>query len=123
MAPIRAHLSHLFETLQTGRQVSYWYGARSGQEVFYEDYFRDLEARFPNFRFHVALSAPLPEEDWRGATGFIHDVLRRACLATHPSPSAAQYFLCGPPLMVQATREMLRHEFGVAAADIVTDEF
>lgn len=123
MAPIRAHLSHLFETLRTGRQVSYWYGARSGQEVFYEDYFRDLEARFPNFRFHVALSAPLPEEDWRGATGFIHDVLRRACLATHPSPSSAQYFLCGPPLMVQATREMLRHEFGVAAADIVTDEF
>ncbi len=123
MAPIRSHLSHLLETLQTGRRVSYWYGARSRQEVFYEDYFRHLEARFPNFRFHVALSAPLPDDGWDGPTGFIHDVLRREHLGRHPDPATATYFLCGPPLMVQATREMLRHEFGVAHDDIVADEF
>jgi Na+-transporting NADH:ubiquinone oxidoreductase subunit F len=123
MAPIRSHLSHLFETLQTRRQVSYWYGARSRQEIFYEDYFRDLEARFPNFRFHVALSAPLPDDGWTGATGFIHDVLRRQHLSGHSNPAGATYFLCGPPVMVHATRDMLRHEFGVAAGDIVADEF
>ena len=123
MAPIRSHLSHLFETLQTGRAVSYWYGARSRQEVFYEDYFRELEAQHPNFRFHVALSSPLPEDTWTGHTGFIHDVLRREHLARHAAPAAAEYFLCGPPVMVHATREMLRHEFGVAADDIVADEF
>ena len=123
MAPIRSHLSYLFETLATGRRVTYWYGARSRQEIFYEDYFRDLEARFRNFRFHVALSAPLPEDDWTGHTGFIHDVLRREHLARHPQPRAAHYFLCGPPVMVHATRDMLRHEFGVAADDIAADEF
>jgi MocE subfamily Rieske [2Fe-2S] domain protein len=123
MAPIRAHLSHLLETLRTGRPVSYWYGARSRQEVFYEPYFRDLEARFPNFRFHVALSSPLPDDDWTGHTGFVHEVLRREHLASHPHPSGAEYFLCGPPLMVHAAREMLRDEFGVAPSDIVADEF
>ncbi len=123
MAPIRSHLSHLFETLRTGRPVSYWYGARSRQEIFYEAYFRDIEARCPNFRFHVALSAPLPEDAWGGPTGLIHDVLRRDHLAAHRAPAAAEYFLCGPPVMVEATREMLRHEFGVAAAHIIADEF
>jgi MocE subfamily Rieske [2Fe-2S] domain protein len=123
MAPIRAHLSYLLETLRTRRRVSYWYGARSRQEMFYEPFFRDLEARFPNFRFHVALSSPLPDDDWTGHTGFIHDVLRREYLAAHPDPSGAEYFLCGPPLMVHAAREMLRDEFGVAPADIVADEF
>jgi Na+-transporting NADH:ubiquinone oxidoreductase subunit NqrF len=123
MAPIRSHLSYLFETLATGRRVTYWYGARSRQEVFYEDYFRGLEARFPNFRFHVVLSAPLAEDGWTGHTGLVHDVLRREHLVRHPHPAAAEYFLCGPPVMVHATRDMLRDEFGVAAADIVADEF
>ena len=123
MAPIRSHLSHLFETVQTGRTVSYWYGARSRQEIFYEDYFRELESRFANFRFHVALSAPLPEDAWAGHSGFIHDVLRREHLEPHAAPSAAEYYLCGPPVMVHATRDMLRHEFGVAAEDIIADEF
>lgn len=122
MAPIRSHLSFLFETLKTGRPVSYWYGARSRQEIFYEGYFRALEARFPNFRFQVALSAPLPGDAWTGATGFIHDVLG-GYLAQHQDPRAAQYFLCGPPVMVHATRDMLRHVFGVPAASVVTDEF
>ena len=123
MAPIRSHLSYLFDTLRTTRRVSYWYGARSRQEAFYQDYFRELEAQFPNFRFHLALSAPLDGDAWDGPTGFIHDVLRREHLARHPAPGAAAYFVCGPPVMVQATREMLRHEFGVAADAIIADEF
>jgi Na+-transporting NADH:ubiquinone oxidoreductase subunit F len=123
MAPIRSHLSYLFETLRTRRRVTYWYGARSRQEIFYEDYFHSLEARFSNFRFLVALSAPLPDDAWTGHTGLIHDVLRRQHLRHHPSPAAAEYFLCGPPVMVHATREMLRHEFGVPADRITVDEF
>lgn len=123
MAPIRSHLSYLLETRRTGRTVSYWYGARSRQEIFYEAYFRELEARFPHFRFHVALSAPLPDDGWNGPTGFIHDVLRRDHLADHADPAAAEYLLCGPPVMVHATREMLRHEFGVAPEAIFADEF
>jgi Na+-transporting NADH:ubiquinone oxidoreductase subunit F len=123
MAPIRSHLSYLFETVRTTRPVSYWYGARSRQEVFYEDYFRRLEAQFANFRFHVALSAPLACDAWAGPRGFIHDVLRDAHLAGHANPAAATFLVCGPPVMVQATRAMLRHEFGVAADDIVADAF
>ncbi len=123
MAPLRSHLLYLFETARTTRKVSYWYGARSRQEVFYEDEFRDLEARFPNFRFHIALSAPLPDDEWTGQTGFIHDVLRREQLLQHANPKAAEYYVCGPPVMVKATRDMLQHEFGVAPQDIAADEF
>src|SRR5690606_660660 len=115
MAPMRAHLAHLFDTLETTRRVTYWYGARSRQEVFYEEYFRDLERRFPNFTFNVALSAPLPEDGWSGPTGFVHDVLKRAHLDSHPNPTAIEYYLCGPPVMVQAARDMLVHGRGVAA--------
>jgi len=123
MAPIRSHLSHLLETLQTGRRVTFWYGARSRQEVFYDDYFRSLEAQFSNFRFHVALSTPLPDDGWTGHTGFVHDVLRREHLERHPAPTSIEYYLCGPPVMVQAARDMLVHEFGVAAACIAYDEY
>ena len=123
MAPIRSHLSHLFDVARTGRRVTYWYGARSRQEVFYEDYFRDIEVRFPNFRFHVALSAPLDEDGWNGPTGLIHDVMRREWLTRHASPASPRYYLCGPPVMIHATREMLRHEFGVQPEDIIADEF
>jgi MocE subfamily Rieske [2Fe-2S] domain protein len=123
MAPMRAHLAHLFDTLETTRRVTYWYGARSRQEVFYEEYFRDLERRFPNFTFNVALSAPLPEDGWSGPTGFVHDVLKRAHLDSHPNPTAIEYYLCGPPVMVQAARDMLVHGFGVAADGISYDEY
>ena len=75
MAPIRAHLSHLFETEKTARKVSYWYGARSKQEIFYEDYFRRLADQHPNFAFQLALSSPLPEDEWTGHVGFIHESL------------------------------------------------
>ena len=121
--PLRSHLLYLFETARTTRKVSYWYGARSRQEVFYEGEFRELEARFPNFRFHIALSAPLPDDEWTGQAGFIHDVLRCEQLLQHANPKAAEYYVCGPPVMVKATRDMLLYEFGVASQDIAADEF
>jgi Na(+)-translocating NADH:ubiquinone oxidoreductase F subunit len=123
MAPLRSHIAHLFETLQTGRKVSFWYGARSRQEVFYEEYFRDLERRFQNFSFHLALSEPLDGDNWTGATGFIHDVLRRDRLAGHPDPRSVEYYLCGPPLMIQAAQDMLVKDFGIAKEQIAFDEF
>jgi Na(+)-translocating NADH:ubiquinone oxidoreductase F subunit len=123
MAPLRSHIAHLFETLRTGRQVSFWYGARSLQEVFYEDYFRDIERRFPNFKFHIALSETLPEDKWTGHTGFIHDVLRSEHLSGHPDPKSAEYYLCGPPMMIQAAQNMLVQEFGIAKEQMAFDEF
>lgn len=123
MAPLRSHIAHLFETLRTGRPVSFWYGARSLQEVFYEDYFRDIERRFPNFKFHIALSEPLPEDKWTGHTGFIHDVLRKEHLAGHPDPKSAEYYLCGPPMMIQAAQNMLLQEFEIAKEQMAFDEF
>ena len=123
MAPLRSHLTHLFATLKTGRKVSFWYGARSLREVFYADYFRQLEAGHPNFSFHLALSEPQAEDRWTGDTGFIHQVLGRRYLAAHPNAKGVEFYLCGPPAMVQATQAMLQGEFGVASADIAFDEF
>ena len=123
MAPIRSHLSYLFDTLRTTRRVSYWYGARSRQEAFYQDYFRELEAGSRTSGSTLRCPRRSTDDAWDGPTGFIHDVLRREHLARHPAPGTAAYFVCGPPVMVQATREMLRHEFGVAADAIVADEF
>lgn len=122
MAPLRSHISHLFETLNTTRKVSFWYGARSGQELFYQDYFEDLAERFPNFSFHPALSESLPNEDWNGSVGFIHDVLAKEYLKDHPSVGAVDYYLCGPPMMIQASKEMLG-ERQVNADRISYDEF
>ncbi len=123
MAPLRSHLSHLFETLKTGRKVSFWYGARSLQEMFYQEYFEELAAQFPNFSFHVALSEPQPEDNWNGPTGFIHEVLKREYLDRHENPSAIEYYLCGPPMMVQAASDMLEEDFVIAPNDIAYDEF
>jgi Na(+)-translocating NADH:ubiquinone oxidoreductase F subunit len=122
MAPLRAHLSHLFETAQTDRKVSYWYGARSRQELFYEDYFRSLAQKHPNFNFHLALSSPLPEDQWNGLTGFIHEVVFENYLKNHESPQAVEYYLCGPPLMIKACTKMLT-ELGVSPHQIAFDEF
>jgi len=123
MAPLRSHIAHLFETLQTGRKVSFWYGARSRQEIFYEDYFRDLERRFPNFRFHLALSEQLPEDNWTGHSGFIHEVLKREHLDGHRDPQAIEFYLCGPPVMIQAAQDMLLNDFAIAKESIAFDEF
>ncbi len=107
MAPLRAHLSHLLETEQSTRKVSFWYGARSKQEIYYEDFFRDLAKAHHNFAFHLALSAPLPEDNWTGHLGFIHQVVLEKHLSEHSNPKAAEYYLCGPPLMIKACTKML----------------
>ncbi len=122
MAPLRAHLSHLLETENTARRVSFWYGARSRQEVFYDDYFEQLAAQHRNFSFHLALSSPQPEDGWAGHRGFIHDVLMARYLVEHGNPGAAEYYLCGPPMMIKACTRMLA-ELGVPAGQIAYDEF
>jgi Na+-transporting NADH:ubiquinone oxidoreductase subunit F len=122
MAPLRAHLSHLFETEATARRVSFWYGARSRQEVFYQAYFEGIAARFPNFRFHLALSAPLPEDHWTGHRGLIHEVALEQYLGSHQNLRAVEFYLCGPPQMVAACRKMLAN-LGVADSQIAYDEF
>jgi len=122
MAPLRAHLSYLFDTEKTARRVSYWYGARSRQEIFYESVFTEMAAAHRNFSFHLALSDPQPEDNWTGATGFIHEVVRREYLQEHPNLAAVEYYLCGPPMMIKACTAMLT-ELGVPAHQIAYDEF
>jgi len=122
MAPLRAHLSHLLETEQTARKVSFWYGARSKQEIFYEDYFQSLAGAHHNFAFHVALSSPLPEDDWTGHLGFIHEVVLEKYLREHANPGGVEYYLCGPPMMIKACTRMLA-EVGVSPQHIAYDEF
>ncbi len=122
MAPLRSHLSWLLETNKTPALISYWYGARSLQELFYQDYFEELAKANENFSFHVALSKPLPEDDWRSHTGYIHDVLKREYLDAHPDPKSIEYFLCGPPAMIKAAAHMLK-ELGVDPAQIAFGEF
>jgi len=122
MAPLRSQLSHLFETQHTARKVSFWYGARSRQEIFYEDYFRGLAHQHPNFAFHVALSSPLPEDNWSSHLGFIHEVVTGEYLSGHANPRAAEYYLCGPPMMIKACTKVLA-DLGVPAGQIAYDEF
>ncbi|MBV8586055.1 MAG: NADH:ubiquinone reductase (Na(+)-transporting) subunit F, partial [Verrucomicrobia bacterium] len=122
MAPLRAHLSYLFETERTKRKVGFWYGARSRQEIFYDDYFRELAQQHSNFQFHIALSNPLPEDNWEGHTGFIHEVVLVNYLNEHPNPKAVEYYLCGPPMMIKAVTKMLA-QLGVPSDHIAYDEF
>jgi MocE subfamily Rieske [2Fe-2S] domain protein len=122
MAPLRAHIVHLLETQASPRRISYWYGARSRQELFYQDDFAALAARFPNFSFHPALSEPLPADAWDGPTGLIHQALKRGYLDAHPDPRQVDYYLCGPPAMILAARIMLA-EIGVGLDQVFFDEF
>ncbi len=122
MAPLRSHIFHLFHTLKTDRKVSYWYGARSKREVFYEEDFRKIEKEFPNFSFHVALSEPLPEDKWDGYTGFIHQVVLDNYLKDHPEPEDVEYYLCGPPIMNESVLHMLDN-LGVPEENIDLDDF
>ena len=122
MAPLRSHLYHLFHTLKTGRKVSYWYGARNPNEVFYEDHFRKIEEEFPNFTFHIAMSEPRPEDNWDGYVGFIHQVVYDHYLKDHPAPEDVEYYLCGPPLMLQSALGML-DDLGIEEEMIRFDEF
>jgi Na+-transporting NADH:ubiquinone oxidoreductase subunit F len=122
MAPLRAHLSHLLETEQSARKVSFWYGARSKQEIFYEDYFWNLADKHHNFAFNLALSSPLPEDNWTGHLGFIHQVVLENHLREHANPRNAEYYLCGPPMMIKACLKMLG-DLGVPVSHISYDEF
>ncbi len=122
MAPLRSHIFHLFHTLKTKRKVSYWYGARSMREVFYEDEFRAIEKKFPNFSFNLALSEPLPEDNWKGYTGFIHQVLYDNYLGKHDEPEDIEYYFCGPPAMNTAVVKMLDN-LGIPQENISFDDF
>jgi len=122
MAPLRSHIFHLFNTLKTERKVSYWYGARSMREVFYEDEFRAIEKAFPNFTFNLALSEPLPEDNWTGLTGFIHKVLLDNYLSKRDDPEDIEYYFCGPPVMNAAVVKML-DDLGVPKENIAFDDF
>ena len=122
MAPLRSHIFHLFKTLRTGRTVSYWYGARSLREVFYENEFRAIEKEFPNFKFNLALSEPLPSDNWNGYTGFIHKVLLDNYLSKHEEPEDIEYYFCGPPVMNNAVVKML-YDLGIPQENIAFDDF
>ena len=122
MAPLRSHLFHLFHTLKTGRKVSYWYGARSKREMFYDDHFKDIQKKFPNFDYHVALSDPMPEDNWNGYTGFIHQVVHDNYLSKHEDPTEIEFYMCGPPMMNKAVTGML-HDLGVEDEMIDFDDF
>jgi len=122
MAPMRSHIFDLFHTKKTTRKVSFWYGARSLREVFYVDEFEAIEKEFPNFKFHLALSEPKPEDNWTGYTGFIHQVLYDNYLSKHDAPEDIEYYLCGPPMMNSAVTNMLDNQ-GVPAENVMYDDF
>ncbi len=122
MAPLRSHIFHLFHTLKTGRKVTYWYGARSMREIFYEDEFRAIEKKFPNFKFYIALSEPLEEDKWDGLTGFIHQVLYDEYLGGVEEPEEIEYYLCGPPMMNDAVQDML-YNLGIPDEMVDFDAF
>jgi Na+-transporting NADH:ubiquinone oxidoreductase subunit F len=122
MAPLRSHIFHLFHTLKTKRKVSYWYGARSKREMFYTEDFEAIAREFPNFSYHVALSDPLPEDEWTGYTGFIHQVVYKNYLENHPDIDNVEFYMCGPPMMNSAVLNML-DEMGVEKEMIDFDDF
>lgn len=122
MAPMRSHIFDQFKRLHTDRKVTYWYGARSMREAFYVDHFDRIAAENPNFEWHLALSEPLPEDNWTGSTGFIHQVLLDEYLSQHPAPEDVEYYLCGPPMMLKACMKML-DDLGVQPENIAFDDF
>ncbi|MBO4875881.1 MAG: NADH:ubiquinone reductase (Na(+)-transporting) subunit F [Bacteroidales bacterium] len=122
MAPMRSHIFHLFKTLKTTRKVSFWYGARSRREIFYENDFKQIEAEFPNFSFNIALSEPKSEDNWDGYVGFIHKVIEDNYLKNHQEPEEIEYYLCGPPMMTAAVTKML-DDYGVPPEMIAFDDF
>jgi len=123
MAPMRSHLFHLFHTVkETKKKVTFWYGARSWREVFYYEEFMDIQNRFPNFTFHLALSDPQPEDNWTGNKGFIHQVIYDQYLSKHEEPEEIDYYLCGPPMMNSAVNKML-YDLGVPDENVLFDDF
>ncbi len=122
MAPLRSHIFELFKRAKTGRKVTYWYGGRSMRELFYVEEFRQIERDFPNFKFNIALSEPMPEDNWTGYRGFIHQVLYDEYLSKHPAPEDIEYYFCGPPMMNAAVIKLL-DQLGVEPENIAFDDF
>lgn len=132
MAPMRSHLYHLFHTLKTDRKVTFWYGGRSKRELFYIDEFRQIEKEFPNFKFHLVLSEPLPEDNWKekkhvddegdGFLGFVHQAVIDHQLTQHEAPEDVEFYFCGPPLMNQAVLKMC-DDWGIPPENVAFDDF
>jgi len=122
MAPLRSHILELLQGRRSRRRISYWYGARSRREAFYVEEFGELAREHANFTFHLVLSEPLPEDAWTGPTGFVHQVAHDTYLATHEAPEEIEYYLCGPPVMIAATRRML-DSLGVGDENVFCDDF
>jgi len=122
MAPMRAHIFDQLKRIHTKRKISFWYGARSLREMFYVEEFDELDRINDNFTWHIGLSEPLPEDNWTGYTGFIHNVLLDEYLADHPAPEDCEYYLCGPPMMNTAVIKMLE-DLGVTEDHIMLDDF
>lgn len=122
MAPLRSIIFDQIYRLKSGRKISYWYGARSLKEIFYADEFDKIQSENDNFKWHVALSEPLPEDNWTGLTGFIHEVVYREYLKNHPAPEDVEYYLCGPPMMLKAVLNLL-DSLGVEKKNIRFDDF
>jgi Na+-transporting NADH:ubiquinone oxidoreductase subunit F len=122
MAPLRSHIFELFKRDETNRKVSYWYGGRSAKELFYLDEFEELAEKNENFSLNIALSDPLPEDNWSGYKGFIHQVLLEEYLSKHPNPEDLEYYVCGPPMMLSAVRNML-DDLGVEPDSVLFDDF
>lgn len=122
MAPMRSHIFDLFYRVHTKRKASFWYGARSMREAFYVEEFDKIQEENENFKWHLALSEPLPEENWTGPKGFIHQVLHENYLKDHPAPEDIEYYICGPPMMLTACTNML-HDLGVEDENILYDDF
>ncbi|WP_237229004.1 NADH:ubiquinone reductase (Na(+)-transporting) subunit F [Rubinisphaera sp. JC750] len=122
MAPLRSHIFQLLKSDKSDRKISYWYGGRSSRELFYLDEFEALEKEFPNFKLNIALSEPMPEDNWTGPVGFIHNVLLENYLKSHPAPEDCEYYICGPPMMLSAVRKML-DDLGVEPENIAYDDF
>ncbi|MCC8088581.1 MAG: NADH:ubiquinone reductase (Na(+)-transporting) subunit F [Rikenellaceae bacterium] len=122
MAPMRSHIFHMFHTEKTDIPVTFWYGARSKREIFYEEQFEKIEKEFPNFKFNIALSEPKPKDNWTGYIGFIHQVIYDQYLKNHDAPEDIEYYLCGPPMMTAAVTVMLDN-LGVPPENIMYDNF
>lgn len=122
MAPMRSHIFDQFKTKHTNRKTTFWYGGRSLKELFYMDEFQKIADENDNFEFHIALSDALPEDHWTGPTGFIHNVIFENYLKNHPNPEDIEYYICGPPMMLQAVLKML-DSLGVTPEMIHYDDF
>ncbi len=122
MAPMRSHIFDQLRRLKTKRKISFWYGARSLRELFYKEDYDQLQAENENFKWHIALSDPQPEDNWEGMTGFIHNVLLENYLKNHPAPEDCEFYMCGPPMMNAAVIKMLK-SLGVEDENIMLDDF